>query len=448
MSDDEPSPSDDSRAARRSRPAAVVAALALLVLAACTPSAGEPTTSADRAGAGTRPATGAPSEPQTPTVRTDLATAVATADELYAVPDPLPAADHGTLLRYQEVTPSIAEHGTTYRILYLSTSVRGEPIAVSGTAVVPTAPPPDGGRVLLSIGHGTTGVADECAPSREPDRFELSLMGPVVTKGWLLVQTDYEGLGTPGRHPYLVGESEGRSMLDAARAAAALPDAHTGTRVGLAGYSQGGHAALWADGLAAAWTPELDVTGVFAGAPATEIDAFLQSLPAGRPRDAFGLLVAAGHLAAHPDDDPAAYLTPAGVAHLDAVDRGCLNDLYWQLDGVGPSEALLTGDATGPAWSALAAETDPARAVAPDPVLIVHSAQDEVIPASLSEQLATRLCEQGRTVERRVLADGGTHGGAAFDAYLQGLTWLAAIVDGGPPPISTCAPLNRAPANR
>jgi hypothetical protein len=37
-----------------------------------------------------------------------------------------------------------------------------------------------------------------------------------------VVQTDYEGLGTPGTHPYLNGPSEGRRVLDMVRAARRL----------------------------------------------------------------------------------------------------------------------------------------------------------------------------------------------------------------------------------
>ena len=69
-----------------------------------------------------------------------------------------------------------------------------------------------------------------------------------------MVSTDYEGLGTPGVHPYLIGKSEGRSTLDIIRAARQL-DSRIGTRIAITGHSQGGHAALWAASLAHSWTP-------------------------------------------------------------------------------------------------------------------------------------------------------------------------------------------------
>ena len=124
---------------------------------------------------------------------------------------------------------------------------------------------------ILTIAHGTTGIADACAPSTGPARTELALMGPAIDAGYLVAMSDYEGLGTPGRHPYLVGESEGRGVLDAARAAGQLPDADPGEQLAIFGYSQGGHGALWAGQLAPEWTPELELVGTVAGAPATEM---------------------------------------------------------------------------------------------------------------------------------------------------------------------------------
>src|SRR4051812_16477019 len=111
----------------------------------------------------------------------------------YEPPTPLPAGPHGTLIRYQAMPALKIGASTTYRILYLSESVQGKRIAVSGMAVVPTAKAPKDGRKLLTIAHGTTGIADECAPSRSPKASEISLTGPAVDDGFLIAMSDYEG---------------------------------------------------------------------------------------------------------------------------------------------------------------------------------------------------------------------------------------------------------------
>ena len=70
--------------------------------------------------------------------------------------------------------------------------------------------------------------------------------------GAVVVAPDLTGLGIEGvTHPYLHGTTAGRSVLDAARAAADLTATGAGGVVGLAGHSAGGHAVLWANELAA-----------------------------------------------------------------------------------------------------------------------------------------------------------------------------------------------------
>src|SRR5690625_7641015 len=46
----------------------------------------------------------------------------------------------------------------------------------------------------------------------------MYVLDDVLTAGWAIVASDYTGLGTPGSHPYLIGEGEGRSVIDAVRA--------------------------------------------------------------------------------------------------------------------------------------------------------------------------------------------------------------------------------------
>ena len=166
--------------------------------------------------------------------------------------------------------------------MYLSESVQGEPIAVTGVIAVPEAPAPAGGRPVVSVGPGTAGIADTCAPSRFTPQLDeaarrLGLgedrgdrLGGFADAGYVVAQTDYEGLGTPGGHPYLVGVSEGRGFLDAAQAARQLSDADAGDRLALWGYSQGGHSVLWANQLADEWAPDLHLVGTVAGAPFSE----------------------------------------------------------------------------------------------------------------------------------------------------------------------------------
>lgn len=374
-----------------------------------------------------RQGTPSPTTPPHPTSTIDGGGAVEVTDDadLYAVPDPIPQGEHGDLLRYQRIESGV-DGAAGYRVMYLSESVAGEPIVVTGMVFVPTAPAPDGGRPVLAVAHGTTGIADACAPSRVGGA-ERSIVPAAVERGWIVTITDYEGLGTPGRHPYLVGESEGRSVIDSVHAARWLPGAERGDATLIAGYSQGGHGALWAAQVADEWGPDLDVVGTFAGAPATELHLILGA--AGEPIVAgFAYLLIAGFAAAYPEADPSLVLTERGVELLDVVDDGCVGDVFRAV--VGEDDLVRPGGPNAAPWPELAARNNPGQVATDGPVLIVHSAEDEVIIDVLSEVLFDRMCDTGQHAERRVLEDGGTHGEAAAPAFRQALAWFDQLIAG------------------
>ena len=61
----------------------------------------------------------------------------------------------------------------------------------------------------------------------------------MVERGYAVAATDYPGLGTPGPHPYLVGVSEARAVLDPApRAARTMPGVGGSDRFAVWGHSQ------------------------------------------------------------------------------------------------------------------------------------------------------------------------------------------------------------------
>src|SRR5258706_517777 len=103
------------------------------------------------------------------------------------------------------------------------------------------------GRPVISWAHGTHGIADQCAPSRRADMVSLlPSIGKVVSQGYVVVATDYEGLGTPGTHPYLVGVSEARGALDIVKAAQQIRETDANDKTFVWGQWQGGQAGLLA----------------------------------------------------------------------------------------------------------------------------------------------------------------------------------------------------------
>lgn len=212
----------------------------------------------------------------------------------YTPPDPLPTGAPGDLIRSEPsrlvLEPSgqlgaIMAAGT--RIMYRSTGARGNPNAVTGTYFEPYNDwPGEGPRPLLVYGPGTQGQGDQCAPSRQFNQgihwrpyldlafnYEELFVATMVARGFAIVMTDYEGLGTPGLHTYVSRVAQGNAMLDAARAAKKLPDTslEPDGPVALWGYSQGGGAAAAAAELAPSYAPELQVVGTYAGAPPADL---------------------------------------------------------------------------------------------------------------------------------------------------------------------------------
>jgi Secretory lipase len=202
----------------------------------------------------------------------------------YSPPKRLLVGPHGSVIWARRVHSPLSATAREYRVLYRSRSIAGKPVAVSGLVDMPRRRAPAGGWPVVSWGHVTVGVADVCAPSRDPTRITLvpgvySLFNGLLRRGYVITRTDYEGLGTRGVHPYLIGRSEGRGMLDSVRAARHL-DSRVGRRLAIGGYSQGGHAALWAAALAPRWARGLDFRGVVTLAPASHLGTLIRRDPA------------------------------------------------------------------------------------------------------------------------------------------------------------------------
>jgi len=75
----------------------------------------------------------------------------------------------GAIIRLWPLLGGAPESAKAYRVLYRSTGLNDEPIAVSGAIIFPDGPAPAQGRDVVAWAHPTTGVAERCAPTRLPD---------------------------------------------------------------------------------------------------------------------------------------------------------------------------------------------------------------------------------------------------------------------------------------
>ncbi|WP_335979807.1 alpha/beta hydrolase [Acinetobacter pittii] len=161
----------------------------------------------------------------------------------------------------------------TYKMLGQS----GQEVQATSLVFTPNTPPPVGGWPIVVWAHGTTGVADTCAPSKAALADSTKdLISKLLAAGYVVVAPDYEGLGTPGIHPFLNIKSETFSITDAVVAARnylSQRNLLTSKKWLTVGHSQGGHAALGAAQYAS--RAQLDYKGTVAVAPASNLGGIL-----------------------------------------------------------------------------------------------------------------------------------------------------------------------------
>ncbi len=354
----------------------------------------------------------------------------------YQPPDPLPPAPPGTLVRDQIVTgvPGIPPGDTVWRILYHSQTIAGGDIAVSGYVVVPSAGVPPGGYPVLAWAHGTTGAATKCAPSlfdgmEGEGPYLVPDIADYLKAGWLIAATDYQGLGVPeGVHPYLVGESEGRGVLDAAKAARQLPHLRVSRRVLVYGHSQGGQAALFAGELAASYAPSLQVIGVVAAAPATGLSTIVAVIgQINAPDDlAYFTLIGWTWSQTYPDLPPSDVFTDSGTLLARRIVTGhCDNGLVAALAATPPGTEFRSDASLDPTLVALAHLNNPGQVRTTAPMLIVQGTGDNQVPAPLTDLFVSRMaCPVGDHVDY-VHYTGATHGQIPFRSVRLILSWAA-----------------------
>jgi pimeloyl-ACP methyl ester carboxylesterase len=292
-------------------------------------------------------------------------------------------------------------------VLYVAQGIEGKPVAVSGSVAVPKGRAPKGGWPVVTWAHGSVGLADQCAPTRVPrssDTYSTDLrsqFSALVRAGYAVVATDYEGLGTPGIHPYLVGSSEGRSVLDIVRAARKL-EPGIGKSVAILGHSQGGHAALWAASLAPRYTPELKVRETIAYAPASHVSEqsdLLKVLKDPSPLSGLIASIFRGVDVAFPSLHVSSYLSDKAAALYPEVDVKCLDQLYGPetFGGIAPSEILREGVDVKPLLAA-ADKSDPENLKIKTRLYVLQGTSDGTVIPLFTDQLVNELKAKGTPI--------------------------------------------------
>ena len=329
--------------------------------------------------------------------------------------------------------------GEAFRILYRSTDPSGRPIPVSGAIYIPGGAAPTGGRNIIAWAHPTSGVMPPCAPSLMPDVGGMMWNLPnMIAQGYIVVATDYPGLGTDGIHPYLIGESEARSVLDSVRAAREMPNTGASNRFAVWGHSQGGHAALYTGEVAARYAPDLKLVGVAAAAPATYLVELFDA-DESTSQDLVAMSVLSW---TRLENIPVANVVePPAMPAFEATARDCIESVseFEKIERdespLKSGEFLKVDPAKAEPWKGIMARNSPGQAPAGAPVFIAQGTADTTVRPEITKRFGEALCAQGVRVSF-VPLPGVTHTFAARDSANAALSWMTERFRGAPAPSS------------
>jgi pimeloyl-ACP methyl ester carboxylesterase len=355
----------------------------------------------------------------------------------------------GSVIR-SEPMPFSPPGANAFRILYRSIGLHGEPIPVSGVLIVPADGGDDGSRKIVAWAHPTTGVASVCAPSLSRVVYrQIQGLRQMLSKGYAVVATDYPGLGAPGVHPYLIGDSEGRSVLDSVRAAHWLLGQHKPSEFAVWGHSQGGQAALYTGLLAGSYAPDLRLVGVAAAAPATDLPTLISddfASSGGKGLTALALWSWSRVF----DIGLGAVVEPQAMPTVDTLARGCIETIFDLLERRPEERPLnrhfldIADISKAQPWNDLMRANSPGIIPKEYPVLIAQGLTDGIVRPQVTFDYARQLCERGDRVELDILPNVG-HGFIARDSANDVVEWISDRFDGKAVP-SSCDHIPTLPA--
>jgi uncharacterized membrane protein HdeD (DUF308 family)/alpha-beta hydrolase superfamily lysophospholipase len=352
-------------------------------------------------------------------------------DAFYTPPGEVPS-EPGVLLRTEGFDRAVPNGARALRILYTTTGLDDAPAVASALLVVPEEAG-DEPLPVVAWAHGTTGIAEGCAPSLLDEPFEagaLFTLDEALEQGWAVVATDYIGLGTRGPHGYLVGEPAGHAVLDSIRAAREVEGLILSDESVVWGHSQGGHAALWAGTLTDDYAPDAGVVGVAAMAPASNLTGLVASLDEVDGGAIFGAYVLEGFARTYDDVRLRDYVRGAAQVQMREIATRCLSGpgaLLNVLSTLVQDTSPISTDPTSGALGARLAEnvpTDPIEA----PLLLAQGETDAlVIPAAQQEYADQRCASGGGPVDYRTYPGRDHVGVVADDSPLvpELLQWTA-----------------------
>lgn len=387
----------------------------------------------------------------------------------------------GQVIKKEKITTSI-KGAQAWRIAYISSDVNDQPTISTALVVAPIGNAPTGGRPIMAWAHGTTGTAQSCGPSQVINPavslnqyflvngnswtdYGLPSLETFIQEGYVVVGTDYQGLGGGGKHQYVVSATQGRDVINSVRAAASMSEAGAGNKAVVYGWSQGAGSTIAAAsspdyiakkgsaadgieyvGFVAMAAPDLAVLAGGKNLDQASADQMLESLISSFSSNIFNFAHFAmtiwGTQAAYPDLKLSDIFTDEGSKVLDQVfSNKCMHvgsdtlnyayaNNYTSLLRAKPTNTL--------AWAKafIQGGIPPVKPVAP--VVIYWGTKDTTLPPIMGKLYQEQMCALGGNVNRVQLPGEQTHfstPGASESFYLP---WIRDRL-AGKPAVNNCA---------
>lgn len=359
----------------------------------------------------------------------------------------------GQIVKKEEIKTSIPD-ARAWLIAYVSSDIANRKTIATGLVVAPTGKAPKEARPVVAWAHGTTGTAENCGPSQVLDPavplneyflvggnswtdYGLPAVEEFIKAGYVVVATDYQGLGGGGKHQYVVSVTQANDAINSIRAAGDLKETGAGKKAVIYGWSQGGATVLNAASSSAYVSQKgtafdgIDIVGFVALAPADI--AVLAPKEALTPASAEEMLTGMfktfsanvfnfthmamnlwGTQAAFPDKLQLTDLfTDEGAKVIDeVVSKKCMHSAAGTLNfvyGTTYLSLMKPKPSNAMAWATamLAGSVPEEKPIAP--VIIFWGTHDTVVPPVMGALYREQMCKKGANVTRVQLPGEQTH---------------------------------------
>lgn len=336
----------------------------------------------------------------------------------------------GTMLSLEAQTPDLFSYAAErYIITYRSRGVHEEPIVASGYILLPKGKAPKGGWPVLAWAHGTTGVADTCAPSGDYadgpvhvyQKIASKALNAWLARGYAIVAPDYQGLGTSGGHPYMNAQSQLHTVVDAVRAMHQLKSVKLSKNWYVMGHSQGGAASLTVAAFGQKDAPELNLLGAIALAPGgykyEGIAEYVANQSYIDPSvAAFLPIVLLGAEAAEPALSANDFVSPEMQKILNQARNRCLSELQTELK-VSPKNVFKPTVDLTPLTHYLKKQS--IELMTPQvPLLLVQGDQDQLVDYQGVHAYYQKVCKENKPIAFNPIKNGDHRDSLKQSEYL------------------------------